>query len=307
VNGDPSELFVPNDIFYIPVGTTVTWTGISGFHSVTSAPGSPEEFGTPGGLAPFVYQHTFNTEGTYYYYCDEHADAVDANNAGLLAGEMVGRVTVLVPPTPTRTLMPTNTSTPTPTNTPSATETNEPTSTSTTLPTVTSTTPPSPTSTTGPPTATSTTGPSPTATSTSTTAAGTPTPTATGTPPLDTPTPTLTVSPTPAESPSPTATTAPDSFALFEGWTQPGDSGWPGPPLGGGAGAPRGEDEITAYFDAHVDPVVWTALALYDPDAGLWGQHFRNPPLPAFQTLHEINPGDALWIFATTDATLTIP
>jgi plastocyanin len=56
----------------VAVGSTVTWTNNDAYgHTVTSAPGSSEVFDTPvAGGANFA--HTFNTAGTYAYYCKIH-------------------------------------------------------------------------------------------------------------------------------------------------------------------------------------------------------------------------------------------
>jgi plastocyanin len=97
---------------------------------------------------------------------------------------------------------------------------------------------------------------------------------------------------------------APLEFDLFEGWNLVAE--WPGPELSDGQAA-RGTDEITAFFEANIDPPIWDALAAYDPSADMWGQHFADPPLPAFQTLDTLSPGDDLWIFVLSDATLSIP
>jgi plastocyanin len=58
----------------VTVGTTVTWTFLSGPHTVVSGSG-----GTPDGLfssgAPQStgnFTHTFPTAGTYPYYCTVH-------------------------------------------------------------------------------------------------------------------------------------------------------------------------------------------------------------------------------------------
>jgi plastocyanin len=140
------------------------------------------------------------------------------------------------------------------------------------------------------------------------TAAATPTSggTASATPP---PTPTTgpvtpTIGPvTPTTGPpTPTSTTQPARYDLYEGWNLPVDE-WSGPILE----SARGEIEIGVFFNANVEPLVWEALAVYEPRKGLWEQYFRNPPLPAFQTLGAIYPGEAVWIFVTSDATLTIP
>jgi plastocyanin len=150
------------------------------------------------------------------------------------------------------------------------------------------------------PTDTPTTEPTPSSTATSE-----PTPSST---PTSEPTPSSTPSSTPTGEPTDTPTSTPTSeplqFDLFEGWNLIAD--WPGPELSDGQAA-RGTDEITAFFEANVDPPIWDALAVYDPAADMWGQHFADPPLPAFQTLDTIEPSDDLWIFVLSDATLTIP
>ncbi|MCA9278046.1 MAG: hypothetical protein H6815_04570 [Phycisphaeraceae bacterium] len=62
----------------INVGDTVRWTWISGRHNVVSGtPGSPMAGSvfSSGGLAlpPMVYEFTFDTPGTYDYFCEAHA------------------------------------------------------------------------------------------------------------------------------------------------------------------------------------------------------------------------------------------
>lgn len=101
--------FTPEDIS-INVGDTVTFTHVSGTHNVTFVgfvfneditSGNPQETTPP-----------FNADATYYYYCNRHAGATDANAQGLAGNEMVGRV-IVGDGGPT----PTNTPTRTPTNT----------------------------------------------------------------------------------------------------------------------------------------------------------------------------------------------
>jgi plastocyanin len=70
--------FTPNNLTISP-GTTVRWVWADGPHSVTSHgaptfPGSPTE-----SEYPFLYEHTFNTAGTYSYHCTVHGSA----NAGM--------------------------------------------------------------------------------------------------------------------------------------------------------------------------------------------------------------------------------
>ena len=84
-------------------GDTVRWEWFNGTHDIQSAnaPGL-----SPGPRAGFnslgqVYQYTFNTAGTYTYYCDEHAGPGDADlaniNQSLADGKMVGKVVVTAP------------------------------------------------------------------------------------------------------------------------------------------------------------------------------------------------------------------
>jgi len=59
----------------IPVGTTVTWSWVGGFHDVTPT-GNPVF--TPSGApvpSPNSYSHTFNSAGTYLYFCSVHGSA----------------------------------------------------------------------------------------------------------------------------------------------------------------------------------------------------------------------------------------
>jgi plastocyanin len=56
----------------VKVGTTVTWKGVSGSHTVTSDAGAPMAFDQPisqGGTVTI----TFTKAGTYTYHCSIHA------------------------------------------------------------------------------------------------------------------------------------------------------------------------------------------------------------------------------------------
>jgi plastocyanin len=71
LRSDGGNRFEPASVT-IPVGTTVTWTWVGGFHDVT--PG-----GTPGFTgsgqpvsAPHTFSQTFNAPGTYLYFCTVH-------------------------------------------------------------------------------------------------------------------------------------------------------------------------------------------------------------------------------------------
>ncbi len=56
----------------VPAGTTVTWTWVGGFHDVT--PTGDPQFPASGASVgpPQSFSHTFNTPGTYLYYCSVH-------------------------------------------------------------------------------------------------------------------------------------------------------------------------------------------------------------------------------------------
>jgi hypothetical protein len=135
------------------------------------------------------------------------------------------------------------------------------------------------------------------------------TPTATGTATSEpTQTATGTAEPTETVTPSATATaTEEPGCPLFEGWNLvcDGDGDWPGPTL-----TANGTDEISAFLNANIEPNVWLAIAIFRPDEGedgMWDVRYKDAPLESFNTLFEVEPGDAVWIYVTTDATLTIP
>ncbi|HZN96756.1 MAG TPA: plastocyanin/azurin family copper-binding protein [Gemmatimonadales bacterium] len=72
-----SDITVRNDFFdpgtlTVSAGTTVTWTWAAGAtsHNVTPVASQPTGSGTS--AAPHSYQFTFNTPGTYNYYCTLH-------------------------------------------------------------------------------------------------------------------------------------------------------------------------------------------------------------------------------------------
>ncbi len=103
--------FMPSSVTIHP-GDTVQWTWSSTGHSSTSGtPGHPNGIWDSGILSQgAMFSHTFNTVGSFPYYCTPH---------GALFG-MVGTITVAnTSPTPTPT--PTATPAPTPTPTPAVT------------------------------------------------------------------------------------------------------------------------------------------------------------------------------------------
>jgi plastocyanin len=68
---DGSDHFEPANIT-VPVGATVTWTWVSGFHSVTPT-GAPSFTGNGAPVsAPATFSQTFAAPGTYLYYCLVH-------------------------------------------------------------------------------------------------------------------------------------------------------------------------------------------------------------------------------------------
>jgi plastocyanin len=73
-NDGGNNRFEPANIT-IPVGTTVTWSWVGGFHDVTPT-GSPV-FTASGAPVPSpnAYSHTFSVPGTYLYFCSVHGSA----------------------------------------------------------------------------------------------------------------------------------------------------------------------------------------------------------------------------------------
>jgi plastocyanin len=74
LRSDGGNRFEPANVT-IPVGTTVTWTWVSGVHDVTPA-GSPvfPSSGAPV-QSPHTFSHTFASAGTYIYFCTVHGTA----------------------------------------------------------------------------------------------------------------------------------------------------------------------------------------------------------------------------------------
>lgn len=63
-----ANAFAPAAVEVSP-GTTVTWEWVDGHHNVVATDGSFDS-GTPERDATF--SHTFDSPGTFYYYCDPH-------------------------------------------------------------------------------------------------------------------------------------------------------------------------------------------------------------------------------------------
>jgi plastocyanin len=71
LRSDGSNRFEPANVT-IPVGTTVTWTWVGGFHSVTPT-GGPTFTGSGDPVsAPHTFSQTFSSPGTYVYFCVVH-------------------------------------------------------------------------------------------------------------------------------------------------------------------------------------------------------------------------------------------
>jgi hypothetical protein len=81
----------------IHAGDTVHWTNV-GFdgHTVSAVPGQADPFDSGIMFNGDTFQHTFNSPGTYTYYCEVHSFAA----GGQAFGPQVGRVTVLEVPEP---------------------------------------------------------------------------------------------------------------------------------------------------------------------------------------------------------------
>ncbi len=120
-NGSGGNVYVPASVT-VAVGDTVTWTWASGFHNVDAVDGSFDS-GAPHATPGSPFSNTFNTAGTFFYYCEVHATAADATDAGIAAGKMVGKVVVQAQGTGTATATATTTATATATTPATATAT----------------------------------------------------------------------------------------------------------------------------------------------------------------------------------------
>ena len=73
-NDGGNNRFEPANIT-IPPGTTVAWNWVGGLHDVTPS-GDPVFTGSgPAVPSPHSYSHTFNSPGTYLYFCTVHGSA----------------------------------------------------------------------------------------------------------------------------------------------------------------------------------------------------------------------------------------
>jgi V8-like Glu-specific endopeptidase len=120
--------------------------------------------------------------------------------------------------------------------------------------------------------------------------------------PISTPTSTVPPTETP-DTPTATPSSTPDpgdGIEVFEGWNPVRD--WSGPQL---QSEDPGDDEISDYLNSNMDPPAWMTVARYD--GGFWSQRFKEAPLPAFQTLDVVRPGDDLWLFVSDRAVLSVP
>jgi hypothetical protein len=88
--------------------------------------------------------------------------------------------------------------------------------------------------------------------------------------------------------------TSGEPVELFEGWNL---IVWPGPALGSA-------DALIAHLNGAVAPPVWESIARYDAVEGAWLQTFRMAPLPSFNTLNSVVPGQTAWLFVTDSAVL---
>lgn len=76
----PNKVVIQNDLFNpdsiaVSTGTTVTWTNMDSLiHTISSGtPANPTTVFESGNVSPNgTYSFTFNTKGTYPYYCKVH-------------------------------------------------------------------------------------------------------------------------------------------------------------------------------------------------------------------------------------------
>lgn len=107
----PGTQFSPSTVTVAP-GETVTWN-FQAFHTSTSdTPIGPEVWDS-GFLSSGTFSHTFNTPGSYPYYCQVHSSPGGTAMNGVVVVSGLGAT-----PTPTATPTATVTPTPQPTATP---------------------------------------------------------------------------------------------------------------------------------------------------------------------------------------------
>jgi hypothetical protein len=122
---DSGFTWTPNQLT-VSAGTNVTWAWV-GTHEVTSDTGL---FTSGGAVAGGSFNFTFNTPGTYRYYCSLHGGVGGAGMSGIIyvTGGTTPTSTSTPPPTATRTptqvvVTPTFTNTTVPSGGPTATNT----------------------------------------------------------------------------------------------------------------------------------------------------------------------------------------
>ena len=81
--GQTINTFTPANVS-ITAGDTVTWNNIAGFHNVHLDNNSFDQPASPAN-APWTVANTFNTTGTYRYYCEIHGGPNGAGMSGTVA------------------------------------------------------------------------------------------------------------------------------------------------------------------------------------------------------------------------------
>ncbi|HLN79891.1 MAG TPA: plastocyanin/azurin family copper-binding protein [Thermoanaerobaculia bacterium] len=104
----PGITFSPATLTVAP-GETVTWS-FQAFHTSTSDSQTGPETWDSGLLSSGTFSHTFQTPGTYPYYCAVHSYAGGTAMNGVV--EVSSGAGATATPTPTRTVTPAPTSTP---------------------------------------------------------------------------------------------------------------------------------------------------------------------------------------------------
>jgi plastocyanin len=80
VTARPDNTFSPDHVT-IDIGDTVTWTNGGGFHNVRFSNGSFEEPADPD-FTSWTVKRTFDTPGSFTYYCEAHGTASGGGMAG---------------------------------------------------------------------------------------------------------------------------------------------------------------------------------------------------------------------------------
>jgi plastocyanin len=88
VTATPSDEFTPANVA-VNQGEKVTWTNAGGSHNVKFDDGSFEQPANPSS-SPWMVSRTFNSPGTFRYYCEQHGGPNGAGMSGTVTVQATG-------------------------------------------------------------------------------------------------------------------------------------------------------------------------------------------------------------------------